>query len=239
MRFAKVLVLVAAVAALAMMLAGGAGTRFEFWDYRTGIAMLGWATWTGIAAAVLAAILIVISSLARRRSSRSLPIAALALALAAIVPPFLLLAKAKSVPPIHDITTDMVDPPAFVALMPARAAAPNGAAYGGEAVAKLQREAYPDIKPLLSKDAPSAETQRAADVARALGWEVVATDPVAGRVEATATTGWFGFKDDVVVRVRPEAAGGSRVDVRSMSRVGRSDIGANAARIREFLARLA
>ncbi|HJR53568.1 MAG TPA: DUF1499 domain-containing protein, partial [Gemmatimonadota bacterium] len=55
-----------------------------------------------------------------------------------------------------------------------------------------------------------------------------------GRIEATATTPWFGFKDDVVVRIRPEA-GGSRVDVRSVSRVGRSDVGTNARRIEEYL----
>jgi len=66
---------------------------------------------------------------------------------------------------------------------------------------------------------------------------VVASDAAAGRIEATATTRWFGFKDDVIVRIRPEAAG-SRVDVRSVSRVGRGDLGANAARVREFLAKL-
>ncbi len=239
MKFAKVLVLVVAAAALAMMIAAGPGTRFDVWDYRTGLRMLAWSTWTGIAMIVLAVVLLVVSSIPRFRSSRALPLAALVLALVAISPPFMLFDKAKSVPPIHDITTDTADPPAFVALLPARTAAPNGAAYGGEPVAKQQREAYPDIKPLVTKDAVAAVTQRAADLARSLGWDVVATDTAAGRVEATATTGWFGFKDDVVVRVRPEASGGSRLDVRSVSRVGRSDIGANAARIREFLSRLA
>jgi uncharacterized protein (DUF1499 family) len=80
--------------------------------------------------------------------------------------------------------------------------------------------------------------RRAADAARAMGWEMVAADSAAGRVEATATTRWFGFKDDVVVRVRPDGAG-SRIDVRSVSRVGGSDVGANAARIRAYLARVA
>ncbi|HLX24708.1 MAG TPA: DUF1499 domain-containing protein [Usitatibacter sp.] len=239
MHLAKILVLVVAVAALAMMVAAGPGTRFDVWTYRTGLSMLAWSTWTGIAAVVLAVILLGVSSVPRWHSSRALPFAALVLALVAIAPPLILLGKAKSVPPIHDITTDTADPPAFVALMPARAAAPNGAAYGGEAVAKQQREAYPDIKPLTTKEGVAEATQRASDLARALGWDVVATDMAAGRVEATATTGWFGFKDDVVVRVRPEGSGGSRLDVRSVSRVGRSDIGANAARVREFLSRLA
>jgi uncharacterized protein (DUF1499 family) len=70
-----------------------------------------------------------------------------------------------------------------------------------------------------------------------MGWELVAADSAAGRIEATATTRWFGFKDDVVVRIRPDAAG-SRVDVRSVSRVGRSDVGANAERIRAYLRRV-
>jgi uncharacterized protein (DUF1499 family) len=66
----------------------------------------------------------------------------------------------------------------------------------------------------------------------------VAADSSAGRIEATATTPWFGFKDDVVIRVAPDPAG-SRVDVRSVSRVGQSDVGTNARRIRAYLARLA
>jgi uncharacterized protein (DUF1499 family) len=71
-----------------------------------------------------------------------------------------------------------------------------------------------------------------------MGWELVASDSAAGRIEATATTPWFGFKDDVVVRVRPDGSG-SRIDVRSVSRVGKSDVGANAKRIRTYLADIA
>jgi uncharacterized protein (DUF1499 family) len=70
-----------------------------------------------------------------------------------------------------------------------------------------------------------------------MGWEIVDSDPERGRIEATATTFWFGFKDDVVVRVRP-ASEGSRIDVRSVSRVGRSDVGTNAERIEEYLEKL-
>jgi len=85
---------------------------------------------------------------------------------------------------------------------------------------------------------PAAQAFTAAvQTAEALGWEVVAADPVAGRLEATDTTFWFGFKDDIVVRIRSQPDG-SRVDVRSVSRVGRSDVGTNARRIREFLRRL-
>ena len=80
---------------------------------------------------------------------------------------------------------------------------------------------------------PDAAFERALSAVHALGWELVADDTGAGRIEATDTTFWYGFKDDVVVRIRPDG-GGSRIDVRSKSRVGRSDVGANAARIRAY-----
>jgi uncharacterized protein (DUF1499 family) len=89
------------------------------------------------------------------------------------------------------------------------------------------------------KTPPAQTVQKAIDAARSLGWEIVSSDAPGGRIEATDTSMWFGFKDDVVVRVLPDPSGGSRVDVRSVSRVGTSDIGANAKRVREFLAKLA
>ena len=121
--------------------------------------------------------------------------------------------------------------------MRARAESPNKAGYGGEKVAAEQKRGYPEIVPFTSSLAPAQAFARALDAARAEGWEIALSDPANGRIEATATTAWFGFKDDVVVRVRA-AEGGSRVDVRSASRVGESDLGENAKRIRRYLARL-
>ncbi|HEX5632437.1 MAG TPA: DUF1499 domain-containing protein, partial [Gemmatimonadales bacterium] len=155
-----------------------------------------------------------------------------------VAPPLMLLAKAKSVPFIHDISTDLADPPGFVALAFERKAAPNGLEYGGTKVAEEQRRGYPDIKPLILAAPPAQAMQRALDAARALGWRVATADAASGRLEATDTTFFFGFEDDVVVRIRAEGTG-SRVDVRSVSRVGLSDLGANAQRIRRFLAKLA
>jgi uncharacterized protein (DUF1499 family) len=145
--------------------------------------------------------------------------------------------RADRVPPIHDITTDLADPPAFEAVLPLRQDAPNPSEYGGDSIAAQQREAYPDLGPLTLDLPLDAAFRRAQEAARDMGWEIVDSDPARGRIEATATTPWFGFKDDVVVRVRPED-GGSRVDVRSVSRVGRSDVGTNARRIREYLEEL-
>lgn len=136
-------------------------------------------------------------------------------------------------PPIHDISTDPADPPAFVAARQLRSAGDNSLDYGGARVAGLQRRAYPDIRPLASPLPPARALEAAERTARELGWRITAADPAAGRLEATDTTKVFGFTDDIVLRVRPED-GGSRIDLRSASRVGVGDLGANAARLRRF-----
>src|SRR5437588_404451 len=104
-------------------------------------------------------------------------------------------------------------------------------------LAEQQRRAYPDIVPAVLAAGPEVAFARALDAARAMGWEIVDAQPKEGRIEATATTFWFGFKDDVVVRITPLSAG-SRIDVRSKSRVGRGDTGTNAQRVRAYLKRL-
>jgi uncharacterized protein (DUF1499 family) len=239
MRAARALVMAVCVAAFVMLLASGPGTRLGLWPWQTGLALVKWAAYTGMAGAVGAVALIVLLVMPRWRVRPWVPLVALCFALAAFVPPVILLEQAKKVPNIHDITTDPYDPPVFSTLLPIRKQSPNGADYGGPEVAKKQQQGYPDIKSLIVKTAPAETVQKAIDAARSLGWEVAASDAAAGRIEATDTTTWFGFKDDIVVRVRPEASGGSRVDVRSVSRVGGSDIGANAKRVRSFLAKLA
>jgi uncharacterized protein (DUF1499 family) len=237
MRNARILTVVLAFAALAMLLLSGPGTRAGWWDWRFGISLLRYAVYVGGAAALLSLVLVVLLAVPRWRVRPWLPVLALCIALVAVAPPLILLGRAKAVPPIHDITTDTSDPPAFVALLEVRNQSPNGAAYGGPAVAAQQQKAYADVKPLVIAAPPREAMQKALDAARAMGWEVRASDTASGRIEATATTTWFSFKDDVIVRIRPEGAG-SRVDVRSVSRVGASDVGANAKRIREFLSRL-
>jgi len=142
---------------------------------------------------------------------------------------------AAEAPPIHDITTDLAEPPRFVAILPFGRTLPNPAEYGGASVALAQQSAYPDIKTLLL-DMPAEQAfPLVQETVKRLGWKVVAAVPEEGRIEATDTTFWFGFTDDIVVRVTP-AGHRSLVDIRSVSRVGRSDAGTNAARIRRFLA---
>jgi len=135
--------------------------------------------------------------------------------------------------PIHDITTNTANPPAFEVLNETRAGAKNTLEYGGAEVADLQATAYPDIAPLQTTLSADAAFERALDVAGEMGWEIVATDPGRHRFEATARTSVFYFADDVVVAITP-AENGSRVDMRGVSRVGRSDQGVNAERIRAF-----
>jgi len=145
--------------------------------------------------------------------------------------------KARSVPPIHDITTDIQNPPEFVAMERLRADAPNPPEYAGEETAEQQREAYPDIQPITI----SAPVQEVIDeivmIVSDRGWKLVSINRQDGRIEATEKLAWFGFKDDVVFRVT-ETDEGTRVDMRSKSRIGRSDVGVNADRISQFLSDL-
>ncbi len=138
----------------------------------------------------------------------------------------------REVPPIHDISTDLTDPPIFTMIM--RGEGANSLERDNEKLAVEQKRAYPLIRPMTSTLAPAEAFQRALIVARELGWESIQADPETRQIEATDTSFWFGFKDDVVIRVTA-AAGGSRIDLRSVSRIGVSDLGENANRIGAFL----
>ena len=142
-------------------------------------------------------------------------------------------------PHIHDITTDTQDPPQFAATLAARAAEKgNSTVYGGPALARQQRAGYPDLAPLETGLPKDEAFKRSLAVAETMPhWTIVASDPAAGTIEGSARTPFMGFTDDFVIRVRPEP-GGSRIDMRSESRQGSSDLGANAARIRSYMAAL-
>ena len=141
-------------------------------------------------------------------------------------------------PAIHDISTDTLNPPAFVDVLPIRRWAWNASAYDGPAVAAQQRHAYPDIRPLIVPVARDAAHVAVRQLMRAEGWSIVGDEPREGRLEAVATTPWLRFRDDVVVRLTAQDEG-TRVDMRSKSRIGRNDFGTNARRVRRFLDRLA
>jgi uncharacterized protein (DUF1499 family) len=226
----------ALLAGLALLLAGP-GHRFGLWSLDAGFAMFRYAAYGGIAAAAISAAALILAPLRGQRRGMFRALAGLAIGLTTVGVPAYYLYTARSVPPIHDISTDTEDPPAFEAVLPLRAEAPNPADYGGPAVAAQQRDAYPDIAPADYPVAPEAAFEAALAAAREMDWEIAAADQAAGRIEASDRTFWFGFVDDVVIRVRPTDAG-SRIDVRSVSRVGVGDIGTNAARIRAYLTEL-
>lgn len=225
--------LVLALLAVLLLFLSGPGTRFGTWDFRTGFQLMRWAAYLGIAAAVLGLIGVVLAR------GRGRVIAGIALVLGALAWffPWNLRRGASQYPPIHDITTDTRNPPVFVAVAPLRQDAPNPMEYEGDSIAAQQLEAYPDVRPLMMAMPVDSAFSLALRTARGMGWELVDQDRRTGRIEATATTPWFGFKDDVVIRVT-SASGISRVDVRSVSRVGRGDVGANAKRIRAYLQKL-
>src|SRR5207247_3038953 len=174
-----------------------------------------------------------------RSSGRAVLLALVTIVLGTLVSgiPWQMKQLAQHVPPIHDITTDTENPPAFVAILPLRRDAPYSAQYGGPEVAAQQQKAYPDLRPLILNAPPKEVFPKALEAAREMGWQIVDSNQDQGRIEATATTPWFGFKDDVVVSVMPEVHG-RRMDLRSVSRVGKSDLGTNTRRIQEYLSKI-
>lgn len=219
-----------------LLLIGGPGYRLGLWGL--GFGLLGVMRYAMILGAVGAAVALVLLLIPRSRRERGgTLLAALLLGLSVAAVPVYVRHTAGSVPPIHDITTDTEAPPQFVDVLPLRADSPNPPGHAGAELAEQQRQAYPDIQPLVVDRPPAEVFEAALDAVRQLGWEIVAAEPAEGRIEAVDTTFWYGFRDDVVIRIRAEGDG-SRVDVRSKSRVGVSDLGANAARIRELLNRL-
>ena len=193
--------------------------------------ILGALVTVGIAALVL--ILIQIIFMRKNISWAGVAVCAV-LALVAVGLPMSMMSKAKSVPPIHDISTDLTNPPKFVAIVALRADAPNPVEYAGEETAKQQREAYPELTTQKYSQSTDQLFDATESAVNSLGWELVNADKSLGIIEATETTAWFGFKDDVVVRIRTTGEE-SFLDVRSKSRVGKSDLGKNAERIHTLI----
>ena len=186
----------------------------------------------------LAALVGFVVMLAKRAPVPALASLVVALAAGAMAyGPVTMKGQAAAVPFIHDVTTDTADPPVFVAILPLRADAPNPPDYDREQT-EAQLGYYTDLGPLLV-ERPYAEVfGQAVEAVEAEGMRVVAAVPREGRIEAVATTRWFGFKDDVVLRLRDAHGKATVVDMRSKSRMGGSDLGANAARIEAVLGRI-
>ncbi len=227
--------ILAVVSGFAAMLAG-IGSRMGLWHFDTGFEILRWSVY-----GCVVALLVSISGLAfvinHRTRCLVVGVPGIIICLTVITISANLWFKARNLPPIHDITTDLSNPPQLVALLSQRSGATNSSVYGGAEIAVKQLQAYPDIKPMVLEIPADRAYDDALAAARRMGWEVVADDKKDWRIEATDTTFWFGFTDDIVIRVTP-AGGRSIIDIRSVSRVGKSDLGKNAERIRCFFQQL-
>lgn len=224
-----------AVFALLLLFSSGIGVRVNLWHFRTGFNLIKAAAYIGVGCALLSLVSGVLSVRKRHVRGVIISVVALLLAIIAFAIPLYWKIQAQSYPRIHDISTDLNNPPAFAAISSVRGGAVR---YGGAEVAAQQLKAYPDLKTVVLPVPKEEAFQSALLAARDMGWAIVAELPAEGRIEATATTRWFGFKDDIVIRIFP-AGDRSLLDIRSVSRVGVSDVGTNAKRIRAFLARMA
>ena len=229
-------VLVSLVSLSAFLLVALPGPLYKYGVVDLGTAFTGFKF--GVFAGIATLILLVLQILFKRKTvTLGSTIMALLLSTIAIAIPLSMLNKGKSVPPIHDISTDLVNPPEFVAIAPLRADAPNPVEYAGVEVATQQRAAYPELQTLNYPQSKSELVEATKQVIDHLGWQLVNIDADQGIVEATDRTMWFGFKDDVIVRITDN--GSKRlVDIRSKSRVGGSDLGKNAERIHKFIEEL-
>ncbi len=238
------------------------GVKFGLWPWRLGLGVLivQWGPRLLIASAVIAVIALI--AVLIRKPRRGWQAAVIALLIPAVGFGYMGWVKTQSadIPPIHDVATDIIDPPAPSArLLALRTTAeanpvldmtapltaadayqgPRFARFGERSLGQIGHEAYPAVRTVEAKATPAVAFAAARKVAQDMGWTLVTEDEAGGVIEATAETFWFGFKDDVIIRVRPVADGtGARIDARSISRVGLSDLGANGSRIEAYLARV-
>jgi uncharacterized protein (DUF1499 family) len=221
----------AVVGALLVGLAGPAN-KAGVTDYVGALTAFKYGAYLGVGAAALALVVAILRL--TQRKGVFWCVLALALGGGTFYFPYTMMQQAKAVPPIHDVSTDTRAPPQFVALVAARGKDSNSLEPDPEA-AEAQAKAYPDIEPLVLEMPLEQGWARALAAARTMGWDIVTAEAAEGQIEATETTKWFGFKDDIVIRVHQIDPTHTRVDMRSVSRVGRSDLGVNANRIRKYL----
>jgi uncharacterized protein (DUF1499 family) len=224
-------------AALGLLAIAPLGVRFEWWHYGFGLYRL--MPVSGLVAAGAVGLSVLTLALGRSRLPRhSLMMLVVALVLGAglaYVPGQYALRRSL-LPAIHDITTDTDNPPKFSAVLAARASEHASSVDDRRPqLGQLQKAAYPGLVPLFTSAGAQTAFREALQVAKSMpGWTLVVSDSDAGRIEASERSRWFGFTDDIVIRVVAEKVG-SRIDMRSTSRQGTSDYGVNGARIRAYM----
>ena len=234
-----------------LTLASAAGIWLGFWDFRRGFSLLGTANqygqWLAWACLLVAIATLIAGQLFKVKNAGKFvslaAVGALVAWVAYLIPESFRPGEGVNYPPIHDISTNRVNPPEFFAVAPLRADAPNTLVYGGsnnmtpEQLIEQTNEAYPDLVTQRYSESVNVVFEKALAAVDDLGWELVAQDASAGRIEATDTTFWFRFKDDIVIKIEQQGSD-TVVDARSVSRVGTGDVGANAIRLRKMFALL-
>lgn len=220
-----------AVLAAAAAVLAGLGSRWEWWHFTLGFQLLTWSAYAGVAAALLSLMGAVDARPGSPRRGLAWAALGVTVGLAVVAIPWSWRSTAEREPVIRDVSTDLEDPPEFVAVAPQRREAPDPLA---PVLADHQRAAYPDIGPAYIGLPLDQAFDQALAVARGMGWTLIDAEEAEGRIEATAATRWFGFTDDIVIRLRPEGDS-TRVDVRSASREETGDVATSARRVREYL----
>ena len=234
----KLTLVSAGLAAVALLLLGGAGPAYQLGLITLPLAFtaLRCAAYAGIVGAALNMVTFVAALKQRRWVGSALLLVAFLVSLACVIIPLRWQIAARRLPPIHDISTDLENPPAFTAILPLRQPSHNSLERTAS-VDEAQRRGYPDVQPITVPVPVDQAFEETLELIQDYEWEVVNADKALGIIEAIATTPWFGFKDDVAIRLTTSGAG-TRIDMRSASRIGVSDVGTNAERVREFLGEL-
>jgi uncharacterized protein (DUF1499 family) len=218
-----------AVLLLILMPLAALGTRFGIWPFGVGLALL--------SLSMLGSLLIqIVNAIWLLRKPPTNTKSVLRQSSLIALPPLLVIASvirsAGDGALIHNISTDLDNPPEFIAAHQLRAAQDNPLTYTSD-IAAIQRRVYPEVGPILSHLPPSEAFTHALKIAEQIGWKIHHQSQKQSHIEAIDTTFWFGFKDDIVIKIQ-ENNTGSRIDLRSVSRVGKSDLGANANRVLKF-----
>lgn len=215
---------------LFMMVLGSLGAKFGLLHYRIGLLLFA-------LAAVLGIIVISVAAFSTRRQSneqsrKALSSASVIAAIPVLIMGFSVL-SAGDAPMIHEVSTDLEQAPVFIAAVADEVERENQPSLSEE-VKAAQRSAYPELKTILSELTPEQAYAQAKSTAESFNWEILAEHPGLGTIEAVDTSFWFGFKDDIAIRITPREQG-SAIDLRSLSRVGKGDLGANAKRVTAFI----
>ncbi|MEY4270447.1 MAG: hypothetical protein RLZZ58_1663, partial [Pseudomonadota bacterium] len=230
------------LAGLVIALGGAFAAGADIIGKLAGLSSLGAGAMAALLGGVLALVAVIIHM---RRGSGSTRHIMLALLLAAPLLGYVgyFFKTASGLPPIHDVTTNLDNPPTFAKLalradnldmVPDRGRADLQSLAPVDRWKTLHREAYADIKPLSVQSDVAATVDKIAAQAKARGWDVALVDKAAGRVEATERVSLYKFADDIVFIVTPDPANPAQsvVNARSVSRIGIGDVGVNARRIR-------